>query len=152
MKKTSSISFLLGGAMLCLLWQPMPESGFLYKIKDGCIITRVQGFFRSSQVEGTSLRSIDGDYHRFVSWASISCANALDGEPTGICFFDDDGDFSGFLPLSGEVLGLVESIYADHSAIELNFSDVDTGKTMSFTPQDADIPWPHRGCDMSVKR
>ena len=152
MMRRFSRSFLLGGALIWLFWQPLPESGFFYKIQDGQVVKRVQGFFRSSQVEGAGLRPVDGGYHRFVSWVAISWSNALKGEPTGICFFDDDGDFSGFLPLSGDVSGLVESIYADHRSIDLTLSGVSLDNTMSFKAKDGDITWPHRGCYMSIKK
>lgn len=130
---------------LCFLFfevrQPIPESGFFYEIRDGHRVYRVQGIFRSSYVDTDGLNSVEGGFPRFVAWIAITPSNALDKEPTGICFFDEDGDYSGFLPLSKDLSGIVESIKVDGKVIDLTLLRNGEREILRFTDGDADIPW-----------
>ncbi len=139
--KTATASLFLCGFLLFGLRQPIPESGFFYEIRDGDRIYRVQGFFRSSQVDTDGLNSVEGGFPRFVTWIAITPFNALDNEPTGICFFDDDGDYSGFLPISEDLSGGVESIRVDGKVIDLTLLRNGEMENLRFTDGDADIPW-----------
>nr|WP_321502069.1 hypothetical protein [uncultured Dethiosulfovibrio sp.] len=136
------MSLFILGPLLLGLRQPIPESGFFYEIRDGHRVYRVQGIFRSSYVDNDWLNSVEGGFPRFVVWIAITPSNALDKEPTGICFFDDDGDYSGFLPLSEDLSGIVESIKVDGKVIDLTLLRNGTREKLSFTDGDADIPWP----------
>ncbi|NCC97373.1 MAG: hypothetical protein EOM02_11110 [Synergistales bacterium] len=76
-----------------------------------------------------------------MAWIAITPSNALDKEPTGICFFDEDGDYSGFLPLSKDLSGIVESIKVDGKVIDLTLLRNGEREILRFTDGDADIPW-----------
>jgi hypothetical protein len=92
-------------------------------------------------VDTDELNSVEGGFPRFVGWIAITPFNSLDKEPTGICFFDDDGDYSGFLPISGDLSGVVESIRIDGKVIDLTLLRDGVREKLRFTDGDADIPW-----------
>lgn len=105
------------------------------------MVYRVKGVFRSSYVKTEGLNFVEGGFPRFVAWIAITPSNALDKEPTGICFFDDDGDYSGFLPISEDLSGVVESIRIDGKVIDLTLLRNGVREKLRFTDVDADIPW-----------
>ena len=140
--KTAAVSLFLCGFLFFGLKQPIPESGFFYEIRDGHRVYRVQGMLRSSYLGNDWLNSVEGGFPRFVVWIAITPSNALDKEPTGICFFDEDGDYSGFLPLSEDLSGIVESIKVDGKVIDLTLLSNGEREKLRFTDGDADIPWP----------
>lgn len=92
-------------------------------------------------METEGLNFVEGGFPRFVAWVAITPSNALDKEPTGICFFDDDGDYSGFLPISGDLSRVVESIRVDGKGINLTLLRNGVMEKLRFTNGDADIPW-----------
>lgn len=133
--------FLFGMSLWLLLRQPIPESGFFYKINDGDSVSRVQGTFKSSPVEADGLNSVEGINPRFMAWIAITPSNSVSGEPMGICFFDDDGDFSGFLPV-GESSRFISSVRVDDKALFLTVSDDQGIEEIRFSVEEADILWP----------
>ncbi len=138
-------ALLLGGALLWRLWQPpIPESGFLYAIREGSQIWRVQGIFQSSRVGHVEIRGMEGGFPRFYVWGLLSSSDAVEGEPTGICFFDHDGDFSGFLPLPEESLRYLEAVRGEGEAFVVTFRDAGGERERSFSKKSADIAWSSR--------
>ncbi|MBL3592325.1 MAG: hypothetical protein JMJ93_02305 [Synergistaceae bacterium] len=123
-KKGILVLLLIAGGTFCwVLWQPpIPESGFFYSIRDGNQVWRTQKFFRSSPVRGARPQVMEGGAPTFIAWATVTATNALEGEPTGVCFFDDDGDFSGFLLLPAEGLQELESLCVEGGSFFLTFS------------------------------
>jgi len=135
-------ALLLGGALLWRLWQPpIPESGFLYAIREGSEVWRIQGIFQSSRVEHMEIRGMEGGFPRFYSWGILSSPDAVKEEPTGVCFFDNDGDFSGFLPLPVESLQHLEAVRGEGEALVVTFRDPMGKRDLSFSKKSADIAW-----------
>jgi len=144
-------ALLLGGALLWWLWQPpIPDSGFFYDLREGDQIWRVQGTFQSSRVKDTEIRTVEGGFPRFSVWVAITPANAVKEEPRGICFFDDDGDFSGFLRLSPDLSGGIESV---RKTPEGTFAVKHFGspRELRFPEEEANISWPSTGCETRRK-
>ena len=140
MKAGCGAMVLLGGIFLWLLWQPpMPESGVRYEIRNGNQIWRIRGLFVSSRVAGADLKTADGGFPKFASWAAVESGNAVSGESPGICFFDDDGDSSGFLRLSPDVG--IRNVRMDVEGTLILTQSGECGE-LRFSSGDAEIPWP----------
>ena len=137
---------LLGGALFWWLWQPpIPESGFSYAIREGNQVWRISGILKRSPVENARLYALEGESFRFMSWAALSSSNAVEGEPLGLCFFDDDGDFSGFLRLSPDLSGRIESVRHHAEGIFI-LKCSDSQEEFRFSEEAAKISWPPKGC------
>ncbi len=140
-----------GGAVLliwaCLwwFWQPrIPESGFFYTLREGSHVWRIQGILQRSPVKNAILQGLEEASPKFYSWAAITSGDAVEGELPGICFFDDDGNFSGFLALSPDLPERIEEIR--FSAGEtLVLTTLPPRKELRFSAEDADIFWPSGG-------
>ena len=105
---------------------------------------RVQGTFKRSLVERVVpdvMMDWEGDSLRFCDCAAITPSNAIEGEPLGICFFDHDGDFSGFLPLSPDLLERIETV-RDNREGNLFLKERSSDREIRFSTEDADISWP----------
>ncbi len=148
MRAEKGLTLLLVGALFGVLWQPpVPESGFSYAIRQGDRIWRVQRFFRSSPVEGARRGTVEGPSPTFVTWATITPSDALEGEPEGVCFFDGDGDFSGFLPLSGEGLRELDALRVESDSLLLTLSGQGGSRELVFPLEEARLSWSGGGCD-----
>ena len=136
---------LLGGTLFWWGRQPLPESGFLYTRGEGREVWRIQGTFKRSLVkEDVASRVVmdwEGDSLRFCDCAAITPFNAIEGEPLGICFFDHDGDTSGFLPLSPDLLARIESVRDDGEG-SLFLKERSSDREIRFSTEDVDIRWP----------
>lgn len=148
MRAKRGLALLLGGALLWVLWQPpIPESGFSYAVREGDRVWRVQRFFRSSPVAGARLGTVEGLSPTFVAWATITPSDAVEGEPEGVCFFDGDGDFSGFLPLSGERLQALEALRIEGDSLLLALSGPGGSRELVVPLEEARLSWSRGGCD-----
>lgn len=138
-------AFLLGWACLWWLWQPrIPESGFFYALREGSQVWRIQGILQRSPVKNAILRAVEEDAPHFYSWAAITSGDAVEGELPGICFFDDDGNFSGFLALSPDLPERIEEIRFSGGET-LVLTTLPPRKELRFSAEDADIFWPSGG-------
>jgi hypothetical protein len=114
-KKRLFWAFMAISGAACGLWVEynlpvLPESGFLYEVKNLDEVWRVQGLFDRSPVVGAAIRPIAAPSPRFGAWVLLSDAgqSMIEGEPRGVCLLDHDGLYSGFIALSS----------ADASAVE----------------------------------
>lgn len=143
MKALCSGVLLIGSVFFWWIWQPLiPDSGFFYLIHDMNQVKRVQGVFQSSPVDVPGIDTVWGGVIRFVGWCAITSSNAIEGEPTGICFFNHDGDFSGFLNMSGEKASQVNSIRIYDKTFIVTMDSGEQKEELSFSIEEAELSWP----------
>ncbi len=144
-------AFLLIWACLWWFWQPrIPESGFFYALREGSQVWRIQGILQRSPVKNAILQGVEEASPKFYSWAAITSGDAVKEELPGICFFDDDGDFSGFLALSSDLPKRIEEIrFSAEETLVLTTSP--PREELRFPLENAEISWPPGGDDAKKK-
>lgn len=143
-KKRLFWAFMAISGAACGLWVEynlpvLPESGFLYEIKNIDEVWRVRGLFNRSPVAGAAIRPIAAPTPRLSAWVRLSDAgqSMIEGEPRGICLLNHDGLYSGFIALSSADAGAVEKVglSRDGSMLILTLARDKTAERRAYSAQ-----------------